>query len=258
MKALQILFLSLFCFTTVLAQSKKDIQKDDEAEKISISRYKPIYLITGNSDDQVRGQVSLKYDLFSSYKTNLFLGYSQYMDWRVYDDSSPFRNIDFNPEVFWRYDLNFIPTFLQFGFYEHRSNGEAGSKNRSVDSSYVSTNSTFNVWRMRFNWSAKFYHMYNIAGHNKDIYDYAGWWDTEISVGLYSLFKGYIDSEEFEFRLLPRGNSLNDSTRVYGLKFRTLLPGFQPKFYLQIWDGYYQTLLDYNRRDTAVRFGLIF
>ena len=67
--------------------------------------YKDNYLITGVGDDQIKINLSIMYDVFFPNKIGLFIGYTQTMFWAAYSISSPFSEIDFNPDFFWRFEL---------------------------------------------------------------------------------------------------------------------------------------------------------
>ncbi len=235
----------------------------EEKSTLSAHKHKPIYMIFGNRKDNVKLQISLKYPIFKPYGSDFFLGYSQYMDWSLYSESSPFRSVDYNPEFFWRINIfNKKPKPLtnmhvDYGVYEHRSNGRAGKKNRSLDSSYARLHNDIKLWKFDIAVINKFHYTHFTAATNANINNYIGFWESGASLQLFTPFKGFIDKEEFEFKMIL-GNDLRKRTNIYGFKFRTMVPGFHPKFYLQIWDGYYHNILDYDKRNMAVRFGLVF
>jgi hypothetical protein len=102
---LAFLFASMVLFAANTQEPPQTVPPGGQKnEELSLSFYNPLYILFGNKDDQVKVQLSFKYDLFYGIINNLglYLAYTQLMDWRLYDKSSPFRDINFNPEVFWR------------------------------------------------------------------------------------------------------------------------------------------------------------
>lgn len=239
--------------SSVYAAEKKD-KMENPQEYSSITKHNESYWIFGDNDDQAKVQFSLKYEIIRGY--NFYIGYTQLMYWDLYDQSSPFRNIDFNPEAFWRFEPDWwILSSADFGFFEHLSNGKAGPTNRSLDQLYIETRNDVSVWRLQFAYGMKFKHRFNLASQNADIARYDGWFEGFVTLKLFTFVKGYTDSEEFEFRFSP---SELGGWKEYGLKFRTLIPRFNPKFYFQIRDGFARNLLEYNQDETEYRFGVIF
>ena len=77
----------------------------------NLSAYEPIYAVYGpGTDSEARIQISFKYQLFGtrseeglprSWRDGLHFAYSQRMFWDLGAESSPFRNIDYQPELFY-------------------------------------------------------------------------------------------------------------------------------------------------------------
>jgi len=245
--------------------------------------HKPMYMLFGNKDDQVKGQLSFKYDPFFGFIDNLglYLAYTQLMDWKLYDLSSPFKDINFNPEVFWRLetrknvfgniDLGYLD-HVQLGVWEHKSNGKDGGKSRSWDRSYVqvqvSMGSTFNVGM-----SIKYFVLFipTIDNNNRDIQQYIGSWEAmvffkhERNDGRPGLIELYA---RFGAGGGPNGFNFYKGWQEYGIIFPSLFVRVMP--YIQVFHGYGEFLLDYNVKrantwdgtflhgtGTAIRVGLI-
>lgn len=104
--------------------------------------YKPMYIGTTTSDSDNNRSGELKYQF--SFKvslledSNLFFGYSQKVIWSMQHPSSPVKEINYNPEVFYIQELenDWIP-WIQWGIYNHESNGLDGNASREWDTSYV-------------------------------------------------------------------------------------------------------------------------
>jgi phospholipase A1/A2 len=225
--------------------------------------HRPMYLLFGNLDDQVKAQLSFKYDPFFAIIDNfgLYLAYTQLMEWRLYDKSSPFRDINFNPEVFWRVeslknvfgnvDLRLLD-YIQLGFFEHKSNGKDGAKSRSWDRSYaevqISIGKTFN-----FGMNIKYFVMIipTIEKNNRNIQNYIGSWEAIV------FFKHLKTIDRLGYGELyvrfgagggPNGFNFYKGWQEYGIIFPSILARIRP--YIQAFHGYGEFLLDYNVKRT--------
>src|SRR4030065_248977 len=67
----------------------------------AISEYKPTYIIAGDKESQVKYQVSLKYALVYPYNSGVYFAYTQLSKWNIYDRSSPFKESNYQPSIFW-------------------------------------------------------------------------------------------------------------------------------------------------------------
>ena len=116
----------------------------------NLSAYAPIYAVYGpGTNSAVRLQISFKYQLFGElsegsegreWLDGLHFGYTQRMFWNVEADSSPFRNIDFQPELFYALDAGEIADNVRLGVQagvRHESNGREGSESRSLNTIYL-------------------------------------------------------------------------------------------------------------------------
>jgi phospholipase A1 len=131
-------------------QNRGPLQADPDAYSIvsagsGLSLHKPMFVLPYTYSEEYHGQdteayfqISLKQRLFS---LPLYLGYTQKAFWQFLNDkrSSPFRETDYNPELFYRY----IPADREkwhhlgadFGF-EHESNGRDLPDSRSWNRFY--------------------------------------------------------------------------------------------------------------------------
>ena len=230
-----------------------------------LSRYKDIYAIVGSPNTKIN--VSFKYQI-TSY-LNLYLGYTQTMFWDLGKASSPFEDISFNPDVFYR--LNFPQyTFLKaidLGLYEHKSNGKGGLDSRSWSGSYVKLYTMVKFYSWSLDWDTKFYWFYNYKSFggmddtNQDIIEYSGFWDSRIS------FINYYDKDKllnrisFYFDVFPGGRysqQWNKGAQEFGIKFRMGRGMFYPSLFFQLYHGYNESLLSYNIEHTSYRVGIAF
>lgn len=221
--------------------------------------YQPTYLLFGNKTDQIKTQFSFKYQFTTMFP--LYIGYTQLMLWNAYntDDSSPIRETNYNPEIFYRKDINFLfIKYIQLIPFEHKSNGQpVNDKDRTLDSSGFKLGYEFKTSYLNIEIDTKYYYLYNLGSKNDDIRHYMG--SQEYRIALYPKFlKNQVtDCEEISVRFIL-GQQLYRNAFEYSFKIRIPFDIFSPYIYFQIWDGYGESLVDYNVRYTAYRGGLIF
>lgn len=238
--------------------------------KSAISGYKPIYFITGIGEDQVKIRVSFKFDLFYPNKIGFYFGYTQLMFWDFYKFSAPFTEIDFNYDIFWRFESGYnfandyeIPfvDYIQVGLLEHTSNGMPGPEDpddpdvvnlsRGYDRIYLQFQAGIGSW-LRFGLNFKYFYclyiLYNKNPHdNPDIQEYIGSFVCRPFLVLYN--KGLDDTMELygEFAAGGGVNGLNFTERGFleiGFKSYKLLSRF--RIYAQYYQGFCESLLNYN------------
>jgi outer membrane phospholipase A len=247
-------WLLLTCATIALAFPESD------GESSQLSPYRPSYLIFGDSTDQVKGQISLKYHLLQNYQTNLYTAYTQLMFWQLYDKSSPFRDINYNPEVFWQLDLwEFGLHQIRISPYEHKSNGRDGEESRSLNRCYLIGDVRIPMGPLTMDVRGGYRYYYNVASSNEDLTDYDGSFIGGVSLRLRDF--EYVDREELYCNVVMGGENTflweHPSIEV-GLRFRILSRWIVPHLYIQYTDGYNGSMLTYNQHGRAVRAGFIF
>lgn len=115
------------------------------SEARGLNTHRPMYLYPATYADEFHGnatemvfQLSGKWRVFGS---NFYLAYTQksFWQWLNHERSSPFRESNYNPEVFYRWELDkkrFNYWALDVGA-EHESNGRAFPDSRSWNRIYV-------------------------------------------------------------------------------------------------------------------------
>ena len=244
-------------------QAEEMVPTANEANKESkdpyshFSPYKANYLIFGNMDDQVKAQLSFRYETIR--KTGIFLGYTQTMFWKLYDKSCPFAEINYNPEIFWNFGDNL--NYIQLGVYEHKSNGKGGLESRGWNRSYVqfqvSTGDSFNMGV-----NVKGFYIWDKADENKDIDGYSGYYEAKIFFRSLKFSIGdLIDKEELYVRggtgSAHFGFDYKKGWIEVGLKFRVLFKLLKPSLFVQGFYGYGESLIDYNKKDFSLRAGFM-
>lgn len=231
----------------------------------NLSAYEPVYIVYGpGTDSEAQIQFSFKYQLFGtrnadraqqSWRDGLHFAYTQRMYWDLGAQSSPFRNIDFQPELFYlaptRSLSNSITLSGQVGV-RHESNGRAGEDSRSLNTLYVAPMATLPL--------GNHYHL-SVAprvavyvgdlSDNPDIRHYRGNLSLVMEIGKDDGLR-LSTSTRFNF---SSGRGAFNAEFSYPLQ---RVFGGGPNFYLfgQSFLGYGENLLDYDRRSTRFRFGI--
>lgn len=277
MKRILIFFILLFMSVNLFSQNNFMIEEEPQLKyQISssyekdyespMSAYKSNYFVTGESkEDQVKYQISVKYNLFYPFNLGVFFAYTQRSWWKIYDNSSPFFETNFLPEAFYEFESgnnvfnNFVIPYIDFirlSPYEHRSNGrEEGPDNRGENKYYgeiqASVGKVYN-----FGVRGKVFGYYTRAKENKDINDYHKNYEASVFFKLKSKNVRYLDKEEINVSW--GGNPANKGWYSIEVSARILSTYVQPKLFIQFYKGYDEFILFYNKKTEAVRIGFIF
>ncbi|HYP81760.1 phospholipase A [Variovorax sp.] len=184
---------------------------------------------------------------------SLWFGYTQQSNWQVFNNdlSRPFRNTDYQPEFMYVYPTDFhLPGGWRWRYaglgLVHQSNGQSKPLSRSWNRYYLMGGMELDN---RFVVTARLWKRISESpddDDNPDITDYLGhgelaaWWypDSRNAFGL-TLGGFGKASQRLEY------------TRVIGD------PGTSDlRFLVQLFNGYGNTLLDYNRNRTVLNIGL--
>lgn len=125
---------------------------EDEPELDLLTFHRSNYFITGfTSETQVKFQFSFKYDFWPSTSHHtVYFAYTQKSLWDLYEQSSPFRESNYAPELFYAHyhsEIHGEPNpgcglfSEQLGF-EHESNGEASDASRSWNRLFAEVQAT--------------------------------------------------------------------------------------------------------------------
>lgn len=193
-------------------------------------------------------------DLFGS-SADLWAGYTQQSHWQVYNEnhSRPFRAHDYQPEIFLtqavKADLPFGGKLRMLGAGAvHHSNGESDPLSRSWNRAYVMGGMEWgNLTVMPRIWGriAKSSDSQK-PDDNPDILDYYGYGDVRF---LYHLKEG--NNVSGLVRYNPKtGKGALQMDYVYPL-------GKGVSGYIQLFQGYGQSIVDYNHESTAIGVGVM-
>ena len=181
---------------------------------------------------------------------DLWVAYTQRSHWQIYNQilSRPFRETNYEPEVI----LNFATNYNVLGFkarmaglsFTHQSNGRAVPLSRSWNRV---------IGHMGFekkNWSVflrGWYRLKDEEDENPAIADYLGRGDVQVV--------HFVGKNIFSLRGI---HSLRTGANNHGqLQFDWTFPVVKNlKAHLQLMEGYGETLIDYNHRQTIIGIGV--
>ncbi|MDR1285042.1 MAG: phospholipase A [Campylobacteraceae bacterium] len=196
-------------------------------------------------------QISLKKDLlknFFNFDEAFGVAYTQRSWWQIIQESAPFRETNYRPEVYMimpHIDKNSILKAYKFGFL-HESNGQGDERSRSWNRLY------FDLF---FQYKGFFVNprvWYRLKEHaqtddNRDIVKYMGYGDLTF---MYPY-------KEHLFRLMIR-NNLDFDYNIGAVQFDWTFPLAKSGVfgYVQYFDGYGESLADYNKWTRRIGIGL--
>lgn len=224
----------------------------------SFAVYRDTYFVTGipmnekitRSSADASFQISIRQRLTKSvlpFKTFLYLTYTQKSFWNIYDESSPFKDTNYNPGLglgkYILYNNKIVgAAFVQI---KHESNGRDGDDSRSWN--YLSLSMKYYL-NARFNISGEVWVPYVDGGNNKDLLDYRG-------LGFVSI--NYTSNKHrwwLSADVNPRKGFINMNT--------TLTAAFKMSdrsntyLFARYFQGYGESLLDYNKYAMNLRIGI--
>jgi outer membrane phospholipase A len=239
----------------------------DKPPPLAVSVYEPVYFIVGGDGGlNAKFQISLRYQLFDGrgalasrlpWIDDLYLSYSQTSLWDLGDLSKPFKDSSYRPRLFYsNYDLaRFFDGQLRVGVetgFGHESNGKEGEDSRSFNMLYVRPTLTLgDPAGLRF-FAAPLIHNYIADDENPDIKDYRGYVDWVLGFGA----KGGLDF----WTTLRKGQRSSYGSAELNVSYPlSKLSGGDLTGWLtlQYFNGYGESLLDYNRKlDSQWRLGI--
>jgi phospholipase A1 len=205
-----------------------------------------------NNHTEAKFQISVKTKVYQfDNLASLWFGYTQTSHWQIYngDTSRPFRENNYEPEISLMAPahLNILPTFKLYGLtLDHQSNGQSLPLSRSWNRAIL------NLGFEKDNWVVMLRPWYRIPetkadDDNPDISNYVGRGDLQITRKW----------DEQEFNLMLR-HSLKTGSNSHGaMQFDWTFPIIHHlRGFVQIFDGYGESLIDYNHRSTYAGVGV--
>ena len=229
-------------------------------DKVNIDAYSSFGEWSENLEDiEAKFQISLKVpmnqnDLFVK-GDGLFFGFTLQSWWQIYSDniSKPFRETNYQPEIFYLAPLDWHPFGGNTGFIvglEHQSNGRGQGLSRSWNRAYThflfeKDNFALSLkpW-LRLSEDEKMFPLDPDGDDNPDIEDFMG----NFELGMVYKWR------DLEFSFQGRQNfETNYGAAEFGLTFPLWgkLRGFATAF-----NGYGESLIDYNYSQTRLGIGI--
>jgi len=244
-----------------------------EQMRFVITPYKPNYILvgynpTGNTapfeeafpdEDiefkaaEVKFQISFMFPIVQEIfgdNGDLYFAFTNRSFWQLFnpDLSAPFRETNYEPEFWFRFDtkgkvLGLNSRLITFG-YNHQSNG----RNRPLSRSWNRLFANFVFDRGNFALTIKPWIVIGDIDDNADIEDY---------LGNYELRFAY-KWNRHTFTLLSR-NQLQSGFERGAFQFDWSMPLYRRlRFYTQYFNGYGESLIDYNYFNNTLGMGLSF
>tara|TARA_R110001583_G_scaffold51602_2_gene161074 strand:+ start:582 stop:1481 length:900 start_codon:yes stop_codon:yes gene_type:complete len=218
-------------------------------------------LSTENVDNiEAKYQISVKLPLYQveNSTSGLYMAFTAVSYWQVYNGeaSKPFRETNYEPELFysWRNELTFAGfkfNQIRFGL-SHQSNGQSGLRSRSWNRLFASA---------MFSDADSFYHIkawYRIKEDEKDDpFDSTGDDNPDITTFMGHTEFGYGTTlGDFNVMALIR-NNLKTSNNKGSIELNLSYPiSERYELLMQYFNGYGDSLVDYNRHQQRIGFGV--
>ena len=252
-------------------QTAEALKPEDAPELDLLTFHRSTYFISGFTErTQAKFQFSFKYDFWPSTSHHtVYFAYTQKSLWDIFDRSSPFRESNYAPEVFYAHyhsELHGQPQpgcglfSEQLGF-EHESNGEASDASRSWNRLFANVEATcygpslYGVLGLRL-W-------YPLGtDENETITETQGYGELSFGLGIdhdRSHMNGLVTVavRKGASRELGKGSLTLDARwrptyqRLLGKAWK-----FAPYVWFQWFVGYGETLATYDGSNSSVRLGL--
>ncbi|MFO8083468.1 MAG: phospholipase A [Desulfobacterales bacterium] len=252
-------------------RERKDFEKQTHKKAFAVSLHRPNYFLgatynrnpnkelyksVGRDEPehyeakfQLSARILVWPEIFNR-KADLYASYTQRSLWQIYSESSPFRETNYEPEIFLSFDTDFdffglTNRLFSFGA-NHESNGMGPDLSRSWNRIYME----FIAERGNFVTGLRTW--YRIAedaedDDNPDIEDYLGYGHI---FGAYKYRKNV-------FSFLLR-NNLDFDDNKGALEIGWSYPIINKlRLYVQYFYGYGESLADYNVRSNRISFGVM-
>ncbi|TDX99622.1 phospholipase A [Thiohalophilus thiocyanatoxydans] len=247
------------------------IERETRFQEFVLTPHRPNYLLplTYNSrpnqppldpqkeaeldETEVKFQISIKMpitdELFGDEST-LYAAYTNQSYWQAYNDdnSQPFRETNHEPELFllmqndWQW-LGVTNKMNTIGI-SHQSNGRSGDRSRSWNRVYAE----FILERKNFYLSFKPWLRLESSGQqddNPDIEHYMGKGEIRLAYA----------NEKHTLSMMLRNNLKNDNRGAVELNWSFPMSR-RARWFIQYFDGYGESLIDYNARVKRVGIGI--
>lgn len=223
--------------------------------------YKDNYFLVGTNPTQVpsknnsdvKFQISLGIRLTDAvlpWDSFIFLMYTQKAFWNVFQESLPIKDINFNPGIGWSkpfFNKNQYVGKLTL-MLEHESNGRDGEASRSWNRVTLSASTIIDKWLMVH---AKIWYPIVDSGNNRDITKYCGIYQSGVVIST--------PDKKFQFgiTLVKRSGWNLNFNSIWEFTWRVHKKS-NLNLFAQYYNGYGESLIDYNVFTSMLRVGLVF
>lgn len=227
---------------------------DTIVEPTALDFHEPMYIVFGGKHPKsARYQLSFRYRLFDTQgivaqnlpvTQGLYFAFTQTSIWDLESESKPFRDTSFRPSLFFQWKAVNPPlgdSLTLAGGYEHESNGRDGPDSRSIDTWFARADLRYHLpdGKTYIGIEPKIW-QYMDKSDNADIHRYRGHGQLGLRIGR--------DSALMLTAILRRGTAGVGSTQFdlsYPIR-KNIFSGVGTFIHLQYFNGYGQTLLEYN------------
>nr|WP_315009112.1 phospholipase A [uncultured Campylobacter sp.] len=222
---------------------------------LGLKYYEPIYMLfthdfskkPDRKADELHFEFSFErpitYDALG-LEEKISFAYAQNSWWQITQDSAPFRESNYRPELYVSAPVPFADE-LKLGAM-HESNGKGGEESRSWNRLYAQS-----TWSAGgFSITPRAWYAFWLDRTNEDIADYMGYGDLRAS---YTFGKQRLSA-------LWRNNLHFDGSNRGAIELNYSFPIFNSGFYgyLRYFNGYGESLADYKRSVNKIGIGLSF
>lgn len=212
----------------------------------------------GDKDDLkiVNFQISAAMDTFDTkLPVDYFFNFTAKSLWEIQKESLPFYSTDYNFGSFLR--TYYKGQSLDFSYFDHLSNGQLGSRDRSLNKSYIRANLNYKPFTMSF----QYFYLWigenvimcgcksGLSSKNKDIQDYISSYEFNFKVNFGQSF--------IEFKFGPGGgrNELDFKSgwQEVNIKIDTFVSNF---FLFGQYRHGFMNIEDYSNRQHSFYIGL--
>jgi phospholipase A1 len=263
--------LSALALTTVslsarTAEVTAPIEAPAPTAVTALTFHRSSYFLTGfTRNTQAKYQISVKFDLWPTPgRHTVYLAYSQKSLWDIYNYSVPFRETNYNPEVFYAH-YHSVPReepspgcgwFSERAGFEHESNGGSVASSRSWNRLFIDLRLACRRDHAYVVSLARVWLPFTLDD-NPDILQTLGYGELGFTAGMEDPNRPWLNG--VGSLALRKGTSATLAKGSVQVDVRYRLFGigwpYTPFFWSQLFVGYGETLLTYNEPTTSFRIG---
>jgi outer membrane phospholipase A len=256
---------ALMSLSTTAWSAQSGLSQDNADSLRGFSVHDPMFFVVGAGPNSAKFQLSFKYRLIGDEKPTkaserpwyegFFGAYSQTSFWNLDSTSSPFTDTSYRPALIYQVDKSeraWIPglgdSYLRIAV-QHESNGKGGTSSRSLNIVYAEAG--VGLWE-RIGWELtarpRVWTYFSRPSDNPDIARYRGYTSAAITLA---------HDRGTSVVLSVLGNTQTGKGSFNAdLTYPLQVLNFHPYINLQLFTGYGESLIAYDKRTTRVRLGL--